>query len=78
MLEQLVKEIRAGGTLEVNSLAKRLHTTPQVIAAMIDHLQRSGLISAYINCGEGCKGCGLTETCHSQAGPTVRLWQSKP
>ena len=77
MLEQLVKEIRAGGTLEVNSLAARLKTSPQVIAAMLDHLQRSGLISAYINCGEGCKGCGLSDTCKSQAGPTVKLWQSK-
>lgn len=77
MLEQLVTEIREGGTLEVNSLAARLKTTPQVIAAMLDHLQRSGLISAYINCGEGCTGCSLSKACHSQAGPTVKLWQSK-
>ncbi len=77
MLEQLVKEIREGGTLEVNALARRLHTTPQVVAAMLDHLQRSGMISAYINCGEGCKGCGLVDTCQSQAGPTVKLWKSR-
>ena len=77
MLEQLVREIRSGGTLEVNSLAARLKTSPQVVAAMLDHLQRSGLISAYINCGEGCRGCSLSETCHTQAGPTVKLWKSK-
>lgn len=77
MLEQLVKEIRAGGTLEVTSLAARLGTTPQVVTAMLDHLQRSGLISAYVDCGEGCGGCGLKDACLSGSAPTVRLWKSK-
>ena len=75
MLEQLVKEIRAGGTLETGVLAARLGTTPQLIEAMLDHLQRTGLIQAYVNCGEGCQGCGLREGCNTQRQSTVRLWQ---
>ena len=35
MLEQLVKEIRSGGSLENQSLAARLGTTP-VVEAMMD------------------------------------------
>ncbi len=78
MLEQLLSEIRAGGTLEVQSLAARLKTSPQIVTAMLDHLQRNGLISAYLNCGEGCNGCSLSEACRSHSAPTARLWQSKP
>jgi Mn-dependent DtxR family transcriptional regulator len=77
MLEQLVREIRAGGTLEVHSLARRLNTSPQIVEAMLEHLQRSGLISAYVNCGDRCQGCGLKEACHTKPKNGVRLWQSR-
>jgi Mn-dependent DtxR family transcriptional regulator len=75
MLEQLVKEIRNGGSLEINSLAARLGASPQLVEAMLEHLQRSGLISDYTNCGVGCQGCGLQASCKSLS--VVRLWQSK-
>lgn len=75
MLEKLVKEIRAGGTLETRVLAARLGTSPQLIEAMLEHLQRTGLIRPYVNCGEGCRGCGLREACNKQT--AIRLWQSK-
>jgi hypothetical protein len=74
MLEELVKEIRAGGTLETGVLAARLGATPQLIEAMLEHLQRSGLILPYVNCGDGCQGCGLRESCKRP--DTIRLWQS--
>jgi DNA-binding Lrp family transcriptional regulator len=77
MLEQLVKEIRAGGTLETRALATRLGTSPELVQAMLEHLQRTGLIGAYVSCAEGCKGCGLSEACNTQRHGTVRLWQSK-
>ncbi len=77
MLEQLVKEIREGGTLETRTLAARLGTTPQLIEAMLGHLQRSGLILAYIGCSDGCHGCSLQDACNKQAQSTIRLWQSK-
>jgi Mn-dependent DtxR family transcriptional regulator len=74
MLEKLVKEIRNGGSLEINSLASRLGTSPQLVEAMLEHLQRSGLIRDYANCGVGCQGCGLQNSCKSLS--VVRLWQS--
>ena len=75
MLEQLVKEIRAGGTLETGELAKRLGTTPQLVEVMLEHLQRSGLIQAYVSCDDGCLGCSLQDACNKQAPGAIRLWQ---
>ncbi len=76
MLKQLITEIRAGGTLETSALAVRLGTTPQLIEAMLEHLQRAGLIQAYDHCGDGCLGCNLQNACRKTPG-TLRLWQSK-
>jgi len=77
MLEQLVNEIRAGGTLETGALAARLGTTPQLIEAMLGHLQRSGLIQSYVSCTDGCLGCSLQDACKKPSQNTLRLWQSK-
>jgi DNA-binding IscR family transcriptional regulator len=77
MLQQLVNEIRAGGTLETGKLAARLGTTPQLVEAMLEHLQRSGLIQAYVSCSDGCRGCSLQDACRKPPG-AMRLWQSKP
>lgn len=77
MLEQLVKEIRAGGTLEIGELATRLGTTPQLIEVMLEHLQRSGLIQAYISCSDGCLGCSLQDACKKPNQGMLRLWQSR-
>ena len=77
MLEQLVQEIRAGGTLETGELATRLGATPQLIEAMLEHLQRSGLIRAYASCGDGCQGCTLQDTCRNKSPAMIRLWQSQ-
>ena len=76
MLEQLVKEIRAGGTLETGALAVRLGTTPQLIEAMLEHLQRSGLIQTYAGCSDGRLGCSLQDACKKPEQGTLRLWQS--
>ncbi len=76
MLERLVNEIRTGGTLETNALAARLGTTPQLIEAMLEHLQRSGLIRAYAGCNDGCLGCSLQDMCKKPSNG-IRLWQSK-
>lgn len=77
MLEQLAREIRAGGILETGELAARLGTTPQLIEAMLDHLQRSGLIQAYVSCRNGCQGCNLQDACNKKSSGTIRLWQSR-
>ncbi len=74
MLEELLKEIRAGGSLETGVLAARLNTTPQLVEAMLDHMQRLGLIKGYISCADGCQGCSLQGDCATKK--SVRLWQS--
>ena len=38
MLEKLITEIQTGQTQELHALANRLHTSPQMIQAMLDHL----------------------------------------
>lgn len=77
MLEKLIQEIRLGGTFETGVLATRLGASPQLVQAMLEHLQRSGLISSYMNCDSvGCQGCGLRDACGSPG--LVRLWQTKP
>ena len=77
MLEKLLQEINAGGTLETVALAARMNTTPKLIEAMLEHLQRSGLILNYVICGDGCGGCNLRDACNKGAQSAVRLWQSK-
>lgn len=76
MLEQLLAEIRSGGTLEVGALSKKLGTTPQLVEAMLEHLQRAGYIRPYENCGEGCNGCSLKAQCGlSHRNTPLKLWQ---
>ncbi len=76
MLEQLLTEICAGGTLETRTLALRLGTSPQLIEAMLEHLQRNGLIQPYMNCSDGCNGCNVRDACTKAANGNIRLWQS--
>ena len=66
-----------GGTLETGKLAARLGTTPQLIYAMLEHLQRTGLIQAYVRCSDGCQGCSLQDACNQKSPGTIRLWQSR-
>jgi len=76
MLEQLMNEIRVGGTLEAGALAARLKTSPQMVEAMLEHLRHAGLLQTYETCGDGCAGCGLKQNCDPQkkrAG--VQIWQ---
>ena len=77
MLELLLNEIRSGGTLEANQLALKLGTTPKMIEALLEHLQRMGHIRTYATCGDGCAGCGLKDGCSvSPKAESLRLWQS--
>ena len=77
MLKKLLNEIRSGGTLEANQLAAKLGTTPKMVEALLEHLQRMGHIRPYESCGDGCAGCGLKDGCHApQKIETLRLWQS--
>lgn len=76
MLEQLLAEIRSGGTLEVNLLAKKLGVTAPLISMMLEHLQRAGYIRPYETCGDGCAGCSLQEQCqHAGRVDLLKLWE---
>ena len=77
MLEQLMAEIQAGGTLETGALAAKLGTSTQMLDAMLEHLRLSGIIQSYSNCGDCCQGCSLKSSCGSgERAGTMRLWQS--
>jgi hypothetical protein len=78
MLEKLLKEIRAGGTLETRALAIKLGTSPQLVEIMLEHLQSAGYIRSYIRCNDGCQGCSLHEACGIKKPDPLRLWQSIP
>ena len=73
MLENLLKEIRVGGDLDTGRLAGRLDTSAEMVAAMLDHLQRLGLIKSFDACSSGCKGCSLREGCSTNS--PIHLWQ---
>ncbi len=75
-MKNLLTLIRSGGSFETGTLAAQLGTSPQLVQAMLEHLQRSGLIQAYQACSDACGGCSLKGTCqtgHTKDG--VRLWQ---
>ena len=77
MLERLLYEICNGGTLEVSALAARLDTSPAMVQAMLEHLQRLGYIQPYgESCGDGCGGCNLSQTCKPAAGSNkINMWK---
>ena len=76
MLEQLLAEIQSGGTLETSELAARLGTTPMMVEAMLENLQRTGHIRLVPSCTGGCNGCGLKKICQAGSSTSqVRIWQ---
>jgi hypothetical protein len=75
MLEQLLNEIQMGGTRDANSLASRLGTTPQMVTAMLEHLERLGRLQDLQRCAsQGCRGCSEAATC-ALPGISGRVWQ---
>ena len=78
MLEKLLAEIRSGGTFETGELASRLGTTPEMLSAMLEHLQRSGQLQPFSTCSDRCARCNLQTSCHTpqasqSPGHTLRL-----
>ena len=63
MLEKLLSELRVGGTFETGELAVRLGTTPELLGAMLEHLQRSGHIQSFNACSDTCADCNLSNHC---------------
>ena len=63
MLEKLLAELRSGGTFETGELAARLGTTPEMLTAMLEHLQRSGAVHPFTACNDACTECSLSSSC---------------
>ena len=76
MLEEMLHEIRNGGALDASRLAARLGTSPAMVHAMLEHLQRLGYIQPYGEaCGEGCGGCSLSPACDHTHKMTIWKYQ---
>jgi len=76
MLEKLLNEIRSGGTFETSVLAARLGTTPGLVEAMLEHLQRTGHLRPYETCADACGQCSLKNDCKTlNQSNRIRLWQ---
>jgi len=76
MLTQLLKEIAAMNTVDTAGLASRLGTSPEMVNAMLEHLERSGALQKTQSCNSACQGCGLAAQCHT-GGRENRLWEYK-
>ncbi len=77
MLESLLTEIRNGGTLQPVTLAARLNLQLGLVEAMLEDLERRGLLTQVdVDCNSSCGGCSLAGAC----GPgrsKARVWQLK-
>ena len=75
MLERLLEEIRLGGTIETGALAAHLGASPELIGAMLEHLERLGWLQNVQNCtAQKCSGCSLADMCIPKMQPG-RLWK---
>ncbi len=77
MLRQLLNLIEQEEISQVPELAQRLHTTPALVRAMLDTLERQGRLQKVApTCGvEGaCETCPLNGLCGLQKAPPP-LWQ---
>ena len=75
MIERLQSILHRGGALTLDQLACELGTTPEMIAQLIDYLQRLGQLKPIgDNCDTACAGCYLARTCDRSA--VLRVWSS--
>ncbi len=76
MLQKLLNEIQAGGVLEAGVLAARLGVSPQMVAVMLEHLQRLGRLQNLESCGvQNCGGCSQGAACAPQSASGQRVWR---
>jgi DNA-binding GntR family transcriptional regulator len=75
MLERLLEKVEGGGTLVVGALAAEFGTSPAMIEAMLEHLERRGAIRLCTNAEAACSACSLGAACGIKPRDQVRLWQ---
>jgi len=76
MLQQLLAEIKRGGTLNAATLAARLHVSPTLIEMMLEDLERRGKLSRLKSqCSSGgCGDCPAATACTPQKRERGRVW----
>ncbi|MFZ5807936.1 MAG: FeoC-like transcriptional regulator [Chloroflexota bacterium] len=77
MLQQILQAFDQHLTLNTFQLARQLETSPELIEAMLDHLQRIGAIQAVEAGGEGCSACPMLGAC-SGCHRSLKMWRSSP
>ncbi len=78
MLEKLLTIINQGGTLDLNTLADKLDTSPELVKMMLDQLAAMGRLSNSEFCaGAACGGCSLSDACSSKT-DQIHLWKYQP
>lgn len=74
MLEKLLSEVQAGGTLQPAALAAKLGVSAGLVEMMLEDLERRGLLAQVTtNCSEPCGGCPLVGECAINS-PQGRMW----
>ncbi len=75
MLERLIAILNRHGTATLDQLACELDTTPEMIAQLIEYLERNDRLKQIGgNCNEPCMGCYLARECQQMR--PARIWQS--
>jgi hypothetical protein len=75
MLEKLLTELRTNGLSSAASLAEKLDTTPQMVTAMLDQLERMGYLRTIQESCEGgsCGACAVNSFCTSSIGEKAKV-----
>lgn len=76
MLKQLLTEIASRNTIDTAGLAARLGTTPEMVDAMLEHLERNGALGKIQSCDGACQGCGLAAQCRTSEREN-KVWEYK-
>lgn len=75
MLHGILQALQSGEGCSVEELARRLGTTPAVVTAALEQLERMGRVRRVVmatRCAHGCAGC--TGGC-ALAGPPALRWE---
>lgn len=78
MLQQLIQTLQSAETLSTEQLARQLSTSPQMVLAMLEHLEALGYIMQVGNCTETCAQCPLIGSCQTGKGKHAKVWQVNP
>ena len=77
MLAQLIAKLKQGGTFDTRRLAAELQAPIELVEAMLEHLQRQGIIQDVVRCTDGCPGCSLQDRCAVGNEARVRSWHDQ-